>query len=41
MGENIIETLDELFATWTPREKYEFVNLNEVKDRVITHKLLY
>ena len=41
MGENIIETLDELFATWTPREKYEFINLNEVKDRVINHKLLY
>jgi len=41
MGENIIETLDELFATWKPREKYEFINLNETKDRVITHKLLY
>ena len=41
MGENIIETLDELFATWKPREKYEFINLNEVKDRVINHKLLY
>jgi glycosyltransferase involved in cell wall biosynthesis len=41
MGVNIIETLDELFATWKPREKYEFINLNEVKDRVITHKLLY
>ena len=41
MGVNIIETLDELFATWKPREKYEFINLNEVKDRVINHKLLY
>lgn len=41
MGANIIETLDELFATWKPREKYEFINLNEVKDRVINHKLLY
>ena len=41
MGENIIETLDELFATWKPREKYEFINLNKVKDRVINHKLLY
>jgi glycosyltransferase involved in cell wall biosynthesis len=41
MGENIIKTLDELFATWKPREKYEFINLNEVKDRVINHKLLY
>jgi hypothetical protein len=41
MGANIIETLDELFATWKPREKYEFINLNELKDRVINHKLLY
>jgi glycosyltransferase involved in cell wall biosynthesis len=41
MGVNIIETLDELFTTWKPREKYEFINLNEVKDRVINHKLLY
>ena len=41
MGVNIIETLDKLFATWKPREKYEFINLNEVKDRVINHKLLY
>jgi glycosyltransferase involved in cell wall biosynthesis len=41
MGANIIETLDELFTTWKPREKYEFINLNEVKDRVINHKLLY
>ena len=41
MGANIIETLDELFTTWKPREKYEFINLNKVKDRVINHKLLY
>ena len=41
MGANIIETLDKLFTTWKPREKYEFINLNKVKDRVINHKLLY
>jgi glycosyltransferase involved in cell wall biosynthesis len=41
MGVNIIETLDKLFATWTPRPKYEFINVNEVEDRIVPHKLLY
>jgi hypothetical protein len=40
-GERIIEAFDTLFKTWTPREKYELINANEVKDRVNTHKLLY
>jgi glycosyltransferase involved in cell wall biosynthesis len=41
MGVRIIEAIDELFATWKPREKYEFINVNEVEDRIINHKLLY
>jgi glycosyltransferase involved in cell wall biosynthesis len=40
-GKRVIEAFDELFSTWTPREKYELINTNEVKDRVINHKLLY
>ena len=40
-GKRIIEAFDELFATWKPREKFEFIDVNEVKDRVINHKLLY
>ena len=40
-AKRVIEAFDELFATWKPREKYELVNVNEVKDRVIPHKLLY
>ena len=40
-GERIIEAFDTLFKTWTPREKYELINANEVKDKVNTHKLLY
>jgi hypothetical protein len=40
-GERIIEAFDTLFKTWTPREKYELINANEVKDRVNTHKLLF
>ena len=40
-GERVIEAFDTLFKTWTPRQKYELINANEVKDRVNTHKLLY
>jgi hypothetical protein len=40
-GERIIEAFDELFKTWKPREKFEFINVNEVEDRIIKHELLY
>jgi glycosyltransferase involved in cell wall biosynthesis len=40
-GKRVIEAFDQLFETWKPREKFEFINTNEVKDRVINHKLLY
>ena len=40
-GERVIEAFDTLFETWKPREKFELINVNEVKDRVINHKLLY
>ena len=40
-GKRVIEAFDELFSTWKPREKYELINTNEVKDRVLNHKLLY
>lgn len=40
-GERIIEAFDTLFSTWKPREKYEFINTNEVSDRIINHELLY
>jgi len=42
MGANVIETLDQLFKTWKPREKYEFINATEVDTKqVVNHKLLY
>ena len=31
----------DLFDTWTPRESYEFINVSEVKEDVLPHKLLY
>ena len=40
-GERVIEAFDTLFKTWKPREKYELINTNKIKDRVIPHKLLY
>jgi hypothetical protein len=40
-GERIIESFSELFKTWKPREKFEFINANEVEDRIINHNLLY
>jgi glycosyltransferase involved in cell wall biosynthesis len=41
MGKKVINTLDKLFKTWKPREKYELVNANETQDKVIPHKLVY
>ena len=41
MGVTVIKTLDKLFKTWKPREKYEFINTNEVKPKVVPHKLVY
>jgi hypothetical protein len=40
-GKRIIESFDELFETWEPREKFELINTIEVKDRVLNHSLLY
>jgi glycosyltransferase involved in cell wall biosynthesis len=40
-ADRVIEAFDELFKTWKPREKFEFIDVNEVKDRIVNHKLLY
>jgi len=40
-GNRIIDAFNELFETWKPREKFEFVNTTEIKDKVLNHKLLY
>jgi len=41
MGMRTISAVDQLFDTWAPREKYELINCNEVKEDTIKHKLLY
>ena len=41
MGKRVIEAFETLFHTWKSREKYELINVNEVKDNIINHKLVY
>jgi len=41
MGKRIIENLDELFATWTPRKKFELINTKNIQKKVLNHKLVY
>ena len=41
MAERVINTIDELLSTWTPREKYELINVNEEKEDEFNHELLY
>jgi len=40
-GKTIIESIDKLFDTWKPREKYEVVNATEYKGRFLNHKVIY
>jgi glycosyltransferase involved in cell wall biosynthesis len=41
MGNRVIDTLDELFETWEPREKYELIKAGDYKKKVLNHKLIY
>ena len=41
MGQRVIENLDELFATWKPREKFELINTKNKEKRTLNHKLVY
>jgi len=41
MGENVVNTLDNLFKTWKPREKYELINATKAELRTIKHQLVY
>lgn len=40
-ADRVIEAFNTLFNTWKPREKFEFINANEVTPKVVPHKLLY
>ena len=41
MGNRVINTLDDLFSTWKPRSKFEFINANEFTEETINHELIY
>jgi len=41
MGVRVMNALDKLFETWTPRAKFEFINANETQDEYVSHELLY
>ena len=41
MANRVIFNIEKLFDTWTPRESYEFIDVFEVKEDVLPHKLLY
>ena len=41
MGIRAIYAIDKLFNTWTPREKYELINVNEIKEDTIDHEFVY
>ena len=40
-GQRVIDAFEQLFSTWSPREKYELINVNEVNNRTVTHNLSY
>ena len=40
-GERVIEAFDTLFKVWKPREKFEIINVNEVKGKFLNHKIVY
>ena len=40
-AERVIEGLDELFSTWTPRPKFTFCSDKDYNKRVLNHKLVY
>ena len=41
MGAKAIIAIDKLFSTWVPREKYELINVNDVKEDTINHAFVY
>jgi glycosyltransferase involved in cell wall biosynthesis len=41
MAQRAIKYVDQTFETFKPRLNYEFINVNEVKEDKLPHKLLY
>jgi glycosyltransferase involved in cell wall biosynthesis len=41
MGIKAMNAIDKLFNTWVPRERYELINVNDIKEDTINHKFVY
>ena len=41
MAKKILDSMDNLFSTWKPREKYEFLKDTDYEKRILPHKLVY
>ena len=41
MSKRFVDAVEELFSTWQPREKYEFLKDTDYEKRVLPHKLVY
>ena len=41
MSNRVMDAMEELFSTWKPREKYEFLKDTDYEKRVLPHKLIY
>jgi glycosyltransferase involved in cell wall biosynthesis len=40
-GERVIDNIDQLFATWKPRDKYQVIQCSPLKPKVTPHNLVY
>ena len=41
MCKNISNNFDKLFETWKPRKKFDFIKIDKLKIKTLTHKLVY
>jgi glycosyltransferase involved in cell wall biosynthesis len=41
MSKNVIETVEETFATWKPRKKHELIKIDKLPRKKIVHPLVY
>jgi glycosyltransferase involved in cell wall biosynthesis len=41
MSENVIDGIDDTFETWTPRANFEFIKIESLAKKTITHNLTY
>jgi hypothetical protein len=41
MNKNIIKYFDQTFETWKPRKKFDFIKIDKLPIKTLTHKLVY